>query len=808
MQYIKHKQISDSQILVEFDKGTFNIYGIKENIVRMVYSINRDIESASELIESKECVKIDAVDETEKLCIRTSQLIISIEKTSGDVKWLDRNTGKVLLREKGKELRKAALIKYTTRGEKPKIERVHTVDGERNFVKNLVPIEDGIIYKGKLKFEFKDEESIHGLGQSEEGIYNYRSHVQYLYQHNMRIPIPFMVSSEGYGILFDAACLMTFNDDERGNYIYLDAIPQLDYYFISGDSDTCISGYRTLTGKASMLPKYSFGYVQSKEAYNTQEELIDVASEYRKRGIGLDVIVQDWNTWEDGKWGNKIVDKKRYPNLSKMNEELHGLNVHSMVSVWPNMNSGTENYKEMEENNLLLNDYATYDAFSEEGRKLYWKQMNEELFSGGFDAWWCDSTEPFSGPDWNGEYMREPWERFNLVGEEHKKFLEPTKANLYATMHAKGIYENQRKESDNRVLNLTRSGYTSIQKYGTVLWSGDTFASWDTLKKQITEGINMSISGIPYWTLDVGGFFTVKEKWEHRGCNCNTDSEAKWFWKGDYEDGVDDLGYKELYVRWLWYAIFLPMFRSHGTDTPREIWNFGEPHEMFYDAIESAINLRYKLMPYIYSLAGSVHLEDKTMVRSLMFDFANDENAKNLCNQYMFGESLMVCPVTKPMYYDRNSKELNTEKKWRCYLPTGVKWFDFYTGKEFEGGQYIVADAAINKIPIFVRAGSVIPMEEKLEYANEQVETPINIFIYPGADATFYYYEDDGESYEYENGRYNYIRLSWSDEKNIFKIGSAKYNFSNSLVGRKCCIRLNNKSIEFIYQGKELEICL
>ncbi|OYO67762.1 glycoside hydrolase, partial [Lachnotalea glycerini] len=434
-------------------------------------------------------------------------------------------------------------------------------------------------YKGKLKFLWQSDESIHGLGQGEEGIYNYRGNVQYLYQHNMRIPIPFFISNKGYGILVDCGCLMTFNDDARGSYLYMDMVDQLDYYFIAGESvDERIAGYRRLTGKAVMLPKWAYGYVQSKEAYHTQEELLEVAKEYRKRKIPLDCIVQDWNTWESGAWGNKKVDKKRYPNIKEMNQMLHEMNVHSMVSIWPVMTAGTDNHEEMKEKGFLFNDNTTYNAFIEEARSLYWKQVREELFSGGFDAWWCDSAEPFSGPDWNGEHRREPWERFSIVGEEHKKFLGADCANIYPVAHAKGIYENQRKEDGNkRVLNLTRAGYASSQKYATMFWSGDTSATWNTLCKQITEGLNMCMSGMPYWTLDIGGFFTVNENWKNRGCSSNEDPTPKWFWRGDYEEGVNDLGYRELYVRWLQYGAFLPMFRSHGTDTPREIWNFGEP---------------------------------------------------------------------------------------------------------------------------------------------------------------------------------------------------------------------------------------
>ena len=309
-------------------------------------------------------------------------------------------------------------------------------------------------------------------------------------------------------------------------------------------------------------------------------------------------------------------------------DEIHAMHAHAMVSVWPNMNQGTADYEEFAAAGWLLNDLATYDAFNPEARAMYWRQAKRELFDGGFDAWWCDSTEPFSGPDWGGATLREPWERFQLVGGEHKKFLDPEKANLYAVAHAKGIYENQRRDApDRRVLNLTRSGYVSSQRYGAVLWSGDISARWDVMKKQIAEALNMAASGYPWWTLDIGGFFVVRDNWRARGCGCDTDPSPKWFWRGDFEDGVNDPGYRELYVRWLQFGCFLPMFRSHGTDTPREIWNFGSPGEPFYDAIAETIRLRYRLMPYIYSLAGGVWRDNGMMVRPLLFDFPEDRRA-------------------------------------------------------------------------------------------------------------------------------------------------------------------------------------
>lgn len=799
------------QAQADTNQGKFMIYGITENILRCVYTRRGEILQESPLgIEVAAGADISVEEGESSYKVSTGKICVELNKESGKFTWYNKVSGEVLLRESGKELTENPLMVYSTGDEKAVIRRVQTVDGERNFVENLKPTLDHMAYKAKLYFQWEDGEQIHGLGQGEEGIYDYRGNVQYLYQHNMRIPIPFLVSNRKYGILADCGSLMTFNDDCRGSYLYMDTVEQMDYYFIAGDTmDEIMAGFRKLTGKAVMLPKWAYGYVQSKEAYHDQEEVVATADEYRKRGIALDCIVQDWNTWKDGFWGNKLVDKERYPNLKAMNKSLHDMHVHSMVSVWPNMNAGTENYEEMEAAGYLLHDYATYDAFDEKARELYWKQADEELFSGGFDSWWCDSTEPFSGPDWNGEHLREPWERFKLVGDEHKKFLRADRANLYAVAHAQGIYENQRKTApDKRVLNLTRSGYAGAQKYGTMLWSGDTCATWTNFKKQITEGLNMCMSGMPYWTLDIGAFFTVGEKWQNRGCGCNTDPQAKWFWQGAYDEGVADLGYRELYVRWFQYGTFLPMFRSHGTDTPREIWNFGEPGEIFYDALEKSIRLRYRLMPYIYSMAGKVCLEDYTMLRSLLFDFPEDAVAAGMDSEFMFGDSLLVCPVTEPMYYEQNSRELQTEKRWKCYLPAGENWIDFYSGEVWEGGQWIDMPVSMEQIPVFVKAGSIIPMEQGLQYASEEVDTPLELRVYPGKDGEFILYEDGGDDYGYEDGIYNRISISWNDKDRKLRVGAAKHDFPQSICHRTCRVIAGEAECTFVYDGAQLEMQL
>jgi alpha-D-xyloside xylohydrolase len=737
---------------------------------------------------------------------------LSLQKNDGRLVWHTAG-GRPLLSQPFPELSAEPVIKY--KSGKSALRTVETVDGERSFADDLIPWEDGAAFRAKVFFDFQGDEGLHGLGQAEEGIYNYRGKIQYLYQHNMRIPIPFLLSDQGYGLLFDCGCLMTFNDGGMGSYIFLDTVDALDFYFIHAETPGgIIARLRELTGPAPLLPKWAFGYIQSREAYHTQEELVDTARQYRARHIPLDCVVQDWNTWEPNKWGNKKPDKTRYPDIARANQQLHDMQVHSMVSVWPNMKAGCEDHGEFAKAGLLLLDNATYNAFDGEARRLYWRQAASELFAGGFDSWWCDSSEPFTGPDWNGDVLREPWERFSLVGGEHKKYLGPERANLYALEHAKGIYQNQRAEnSEKRVFNLTRSGWAGSQRYGAAVWSGDTSARWDTLKKQITEGLNLCMSGLPWWTLDIGGFFTIREKWQNRGCGMNKNPKPLWFWRGDFEDGVKDPGYRELYVRWLQMGAFLPLFRSHGTDTPREIWHFGEPGSPFYDAIEAFIRLRYRLMPYIYSLAGAVALKNDTMMRSLLFDFASDETAQNISGQFMFGGAFLVCPVTEPLYYAPGGAPLQKNPEWRCYLPAGMPagnnpgWYDFWTGTNYPGGQWINVPAPLERMPLFVRAGSIVPMETApLEYAGQVTKEAMEIQVYPGSDGKFTLYEDSGDGYGYEEGKYNSIELEWSEAEQTLSIGGAAYDFPQSLRGRACRIRIGSLTREITYRGEAMQI--
>lgn len=770
----------------------FKIYSfhIKRNILRFTITKGANVKNESCLIEKDVYGSIYDDTEPQSICVE-------MEGASAVFKLQDKQ----LLCLVKYSLTETDVVRYSTQGEEPRIEVVNTVDGQRTQISNLRPYTHREAYTGKIEFSIPSDTGIFGFGQDEEGIYNRRGTKYYLYQHNMRTPMPFMMTNKGYGILFDCPSLMIFDDTKESTHITFDTVDQIDFYLIAGNMDDIISEFRYLTGKAELLPKWAFGYIQSRERYDTQFEMVDTAKRYREIGVPLDCIVQDWKTWPDEQWGQKTVDKARYPNLTDMNRKLHEMNVHSMISIWPNMAVGCADHTELAKAGYLLGDYSTYNAFDENARAMYWKQAEKELYQGGFDSWWCDSTEPFTAPDWCGETLLPEGKRYELVGGEHKKYLDPALANIYALMHAKGIYENQRKMDENkRVFNLTRSGYSGIQKYGVALWAGDTSAKWDVLKKEIAKGLNMCMSGIPFWTVDIGAFFAGGTKCWRKGCG-DKDARPVWFWNGAYDSGVDDPAYRELYTRWLQFGAFLPVFRSHGTDTPREIWNFGKPGDMFYDSIERFIKLRYRLMPYIYSMAMRVALEDYTMMRSLIFDFSNDEKAENIDDQFMFGDALLVCPVTRPMYFDREGA-IEEEKTKTCYLPKGVGWYDFWTSEFYKGGQTVTVDAGIETMPIFVKAGSILFMQKETQYAMEDIGE-LEVWIYEGADAEGSYYKDDGVSYDYKDGRYECIQFEWDNAKKRLTINERSKFCLNSL---KLQIHCGNMVKIMSYEGGDTAI--
>ncbi|MDE6403586.1 MAG: alpha-glucosidase, partial [Muribaculaceae bacterium] len=446
-------------------------------------------------------------------------------------------------------------------------------------------------------------EGIYGLGSHMEDYMNLLGKTLYLTQHNLKAFVPVIVSTGGYGLLFDAGCSMQYNSSPIGNTVgyemrmELEAADILDYYFIKGTRPRdVVAGYRYLTGDVSMMPRYLFGYIQSKERYVSSADIIGTVREYRRRRVPLDMIVQDWNYWPQG-WGYMKMNRDFYPDPKALADSVHALDAKLMVSIWANPQYCPEE-QDFRAHGYML-EHSVYDAFNPAARDLYWEYAYNEFFSNGFDAWWCDSSEPLDGdwnqlpePDENGRpYSRDDhYRRWLLNDQILSETLGAGRACLYSLNHSRGIFEHQRQATDRkRVVNLTRSTFAGQQRYGTIVWNGDTHASWESFRQQIPAGLNYMATGNPYWTVDVGCFFTR--------------DDPRWFYKGEFPAGVSDDNYKEFYTRMFQWATFLPVLRSHGTDTPREIWQFGETGTTWYDAILKLINTRYTLLPYIYSMA-------------------------------------------------------------------------------------------------------------------------------------------------------------------------------------------------------------
>ena len=663
--------------------------------------------------------------------------------------------------------------RYVCDGE-PVVKKKMTANGEVSYIENMETIPEGNAYSVRLRFKAGKDELLMGLGQYEDGVINKRNSRVYIYESNMRIGIPFLLTTAHYGILIDSESSMIFESRDDEIEFTIDTAYSLSYYvFLGSDMGKIIKLLYEVTGMPSMLPSWVFGYIQSRERYRSEEELKETADSFRSRGIPVDCIVQDWYSWGEGLWGNKTFDSSRYPDLPSAVKHLHDKDIHFMVSIWPNMSPDCDDYREFKEAGRLLPNSNVYDAFDEEARKLYWSQCRRQIMESGTDALWCDNSEPFSDADWSGERKKTEEERYRAVMDTSRMSMKWDRLNSYSLYHAMGIYENWRRDyPEKRVVNLTRSGYTGCWRYGTILWSGDITASFDTMKKQIAEGINASLSGIVYWTLDIGGFFVVDDKYENRGCN-DREHKPLWFWHGDYNEGVKDPAYRELYVRWLQFGTFLPVFRSHGTDTPREPWQFGEAGDRFYDTVVKFIKLRYRLLPYIYSLAAAAHMKGEIMMRSLLMDFPDDDEAGKISDEYMFGPAFLVAPVTEHMYYSPGAAELkDVPKKRSVYLPKGCGWYDYYTGEYHEGGTRVSADAVIEKMPLFVRTGSVVPMAVKKVPMSTKDLKADTVMVYKGADGAFDLYSDSGDGYGFEKGEYSLTAFRYSDKEQVLSTGN------------------------------------
>lgn len=684
----------------------------------------------------------------------------------------------------------------------------YTVE-EKNGVLNF--LHNGRIVLSELDSEFTqsfsigENNGIYGLGMHQTKELNHRGEVIRIVQKNdVDIAVPFLTSTGGYAILFDnysfmsvgvdRACNTDTTDDvvpdtviENSINVYAQDNDCFVYYVILGDSiDSQIAGYRLLTGRAPLYAKWTYGYFQSREHYQTQEEILGIAKEFRKRHIPIDCIIQDWNYWGDYGWNALKWDHNKYPNPEKMIRQIHDeYGMKFMLSVWPSFGKDTEITKKLEtvEGGILAKSDVSkerwgrvYDPLNEEAAELVWNEMKKEMLDIGVDGWWLDSTEPSFEADTSLELL----DCSPCKLGENKNYL-----NTYAYSTSKNIYQKQREcREDKRVYILTRSGFSGQQHYGASSWTGDIVATWEVFKKQIVALLGFSVSGIPYSTTDIGAFF-VKD--------C-----AEVNFVSDYPEGNLNSEYRELYTRWFWFGAFSPLFRSHGTDTPREMWFFGEEGEEFYDSQMKASLLRYSLMPYIYSEAYRIYQEHATLMRPLAMDFSNDDNVKNIQDSYMFGPALLVSPVTD---YAVKEKEV--------YLPKNHIWYDYFTGKCHKGGKTIMADASIDKMPLFVRGGSILLTCKPAESTALLDESVLNVNIYTGADAKTLYYIDEGDNYSYETGNYVVIPMIWDEKKRILTIQAARGNLSNFDFKREFQIYVNGGlQITMSYYGLEISFTL
>ncbi len=765
MKILSHEVVADGLVL-HADHGLIALTPRTSRTVRVRYTLGdmfseRPSLTVAPAARGASAVPFTVADRADALVLATGAITVEVTKDTGAFTYRTAD-GTLLTREPsrgGKTLTPVEVLRPEFDASTAHESR-ENVDGVRIEVAEIGQVVDRTAYHARLEFCFADGEALYGLGSHEEGMFNLRGQHQYLYQQNLKVAVPVVVSTRGYGVFLDCASLVAFHDDAFGSYLWGDVVEELDYYVMAGSSfDEVVAEFRALTGEASMLPRWAFGYLQSKERYECQEDLLDVAREYRRRGLPLDCVVLDWKSWTGEAWGQKTLDPARFPDPDAMTRELHALDVRVMVSIWPTMRPGGDDWRELANRGQLLGNQATYNAFDPDARATYWCQADRGLFSHGIDAWWSDCTEPFEA-DWTGAVKPEPEERLRINTGEAKRFLDPALINAYSLVHAQAMYDGQRSTGvGKRVLNLTRSAFPGQQRYGTVTWSGDVSASWDTLRRQIADGLSFCSTGMPYWTTDVGGYFVARRP-------------DLWFWAGDFDDGVADPGYRELYLRWFQYAAWLPMLRSHGTDTPREIWRFGDPGEPVYDALVSALRLRYRLLPYIYSLAGWTTQRAYTMLRSLPFDFAEDARTHAVADEFMFGPAFLVCPVTTPMGHEPGGRGLHGVPRTRhVYLPAGAEWFDLASDERLTGGREVEAAASLERIPVFVRAGSIVPMGPDRDHADAELGGPLEVHVYPGRDGAFTLYEDAGDGYDYEAGDFATVDFAWDQTARTLTIG-------------------------------------
>ncbi len=735
---------------------------------------------------------------------KSSVLTVKLEPETETLVFMT-NRGKVLLREKG-----ISMVRKTE----------HEFEVSQSF--------------------FLDrDEAIYGLGTIQNGKMNRRGERKRMEQSNLEDFQNVLQSIKGWGLYWENYSPTLFEDNAEGMSFTSEAGQGIDYYFMYGGSaDGVIAQMRHLTGDVPMFPLWTYGYWQSKERYKTAAETESIVDQYRALQVPLDGIIQDWQYWGSNYlWNAMDFLSEDFATGPQLIKNVHAKHAHFMISIWASFGPQTQQFRELNEKGLLLpfetwpqsgishiwppvmkypSGVKVYDAFSPEARSIYWKYL-KTLYDYGCDAWWMDSTDPdFFNP-------RESDYAHKVYGGTWR-----SQRNAFPLETVRGIYQAQRKEansqkpkansqqptanSQKRVFIMTRSSFAGQQHYGSNMWSGDVNSSWDMLRKQVPAGLSFSLTGNPNFNTDIGGFFCG---------SYNTQGPAS---------APKNPQFQELYVRWMQYGLFCPVFRSHGADAPREIWQFGKKGEPVYDAIEKMIRLRYRLLPYLYSTAWQVTSNNDSYLRPLFSDFASDKKVWNMTDEFMFGRSILAAPIVDPQYteekiirtdamtgWDRqdvgSKKDDGRSVDWTAtksavkYLPKGATWYDFWTNKAYKGGRNVTLETTFDRVPMFVRAGSILPLGPEMQYVGEKAWDNLELRVYPGADGRFVLYEDEGDNYNYEKGAYSVIQFGWNDKTHTLTIGARKGSYPGMLQTRTFTVVWPDGTTKTVnYQGQEINI--
>ena len=717
--------------------------------------------------------------------------------------------------------RHTGLISFATANGKPLLKEKATT-----FAPRATGSDKGR-YTVSMSYQLDKDEAIYGLGTVQDGKLNRRGLSKRVEQSNIEDFQNVIQSVKGWGIYWDNYSCSHFDDNAQGMTFKAEVGDCADYYFMFGkNADGVNACMRQLTGNVPMFPLWTYGFWQCRERYKSSKELLEVVDNYRRLQVPLDGIIQDWQYWGNNYlWNAMDFLSEQFTDGKQMIDRVHEQNAHIMISIWASFGPQTQQFAKLAEKDLLLpietwpqsglshiwpprmeypSGVKVYDAYSPVARQIYWDHL-KRLFDYGIDAWWMDSTDPdfFNPRESDFEYKTSAgsWRSVR---------------NLFPLATVKGIYANQRKESaDKRVFIMTRSAFAGQQHYGSGLWSGDVASTWDMLRKQVPAGLNYTMTGCPNFNTDIGGFFCG---------SYNTDGTGS---------APRNPQYQELYVRWMQYGLFCPVFRSHGADAPREIYQFGKKGEPIYDAIESTIRLRYRLLPYIYSTAWQVTSANESYLRALTYDFASDKNTWNLGSEFMFGRSILATPILDPQYteekifkedamsgWDKKDAKIeklkegkidfSEEKTATKYLPKGANWYEFYTEKLYKGGRNVTFTTTIDRTAMFVKAGTILPLAPVMQYAQQSQWDNLDIIVYPGSNAVFTLYEDEGDNYNYERGVYSTITMKWNDSQRTFTVEARQGQFPGMLQNRKFNIRIaGTEAVKTVdYNGNAVSVTL